>query len=74
MVIVVELLQSVLLRIFLRFLRTLVTANRDLFSSDGHFDSAVVDRPITNRTLARVHYLLSPSENDLKPTRVTVPG
>jgi hypothetical protein len=50
-------LGSVLRRIFLRFLHTLITTNCNLFSSHGDFDSAIIDRPITDRTFARVHDL-----------------
>ena len=56
---VVKLLRHILRRIFLRFLRTLVTTDRDLFSTHGHFDSAIVDCPITDRTFARVHEFVS---------------
>ena len=45
--------------IFLRLLHTLITTNRDLFSCHGHFDSTVVDCPITDRTFARVHEFVS---------------
>ena len=48
------------LRLGLRLLHTLITTNRDLFPCHGHLDSAIIDRPITDRTFARVHVYCLP--------------
>jgi hypothetical protein len=48
-----------LLPFLLGLLRALITTNRDLFPGHGHLDPAIVDRPITDRTFARVHEFVS---------------
>ena len=63
-------LSGVLCRVFLRFFHALITTNRDLFSGHGYFDPTIIDRPITDRTFARVHEFVSleiislPTETD----------
>ena len=71
-------LSSVLCRVFLRFLHALVTTNRDLFAGHGYFDPTIIDRPITDRTFARVHEFVSleiislPTETDYsRPENLT---
>jgi len=49
------LLSCVLRGVLFDLLRALITTNRDLFAGHSHFDAAIVDRPITDRTFARVH-------------------
>ena len=52
-------LRGVLRRVFLRFFHAFITTNRDLFTGHGYFDPTIIDRPITDRTFARVHEFVS---------------
>jgi hypothetical protein len=50
---------QVLRGICLCFLHAFITTNRDLFTGHGYFDPTIIDRPITDRTLARIHEFVS---------------
>jgi hypothetical protein len=49
----------VLCGICLRLFHTFITTNGDFFTGHGYFDPAIIDRPITDRTFARVHEFVS---------------
>lgn len=52
-------LGGVLRRVFLRFFHAFITTNRDFLAGHGYFDPTIIDRPITDRTFARVHEFVS---------------